>query len=104
MPNFLEMESIKKTLCKYGDNCYRKNADHLSHFYHNSLEISSQEKETDDIKESRVLLEEKENIESRRDSLEKNSNAKRQKLNDDVDEDDTVEKLDLSTVESNLNK
>ena len=93
------MESIKKTLCKYGDKCYRKNADHLSHFYHNSLEIISQEKEIDEIKESR---EEKENIESRRDSLEKNSNAKRQKLNDDVEEDDTVERLDLSTVKSNL--
>ena len=90
------MTTESKPLCKYGVKCFRKNQKHLDEFNHNI------EKETmiiDKIENSGLIIQtdkDKENVENRRESLEKNPPKKRRKSDEDLNR--NVEKIDLTTI------
>lgn len=98
------METLSKPLCKYGIKCFRKNADHLKNFNHFTEEKSSEikknieiiKKEKFDEKIDSENFSEKENIENRRESLEKNPGKKRKLSNEKTD--GIIDKIDLTKV------
>ena len=61
-------EQTKKEVCKFGDKCYRKNADHLKNYDHSPDETAEQ---IDELKAKKTIKSEIENI-----SPESNLSAK----------------------------
>lgn len=94
------MTSEVKPICKYGAKCFRKNKKHLDEYNHNKEEQQIGEiKEdfTDKIENIEAAIQnDKENVENRRESLEKNPPKKRRMSDEDLSRD--IEKIDLTTV------
>jgi len=90
------MTTESKPLCKYGVKCFRKNQKHLDDFNHN---IEKETMKIDKIENSDLIIQadkDKENVENRRESLEKNPPKKRRKSDEDLNR--NVEKIDLTTI------
>ena len=88
--------------CKYGEQCFRKNAYHIKKYRHCNEETDKKD-ESESVPDSEVLVEKEDNVESRRESLEKNS-SKRMKLSNEVtiEQNENIDKFDLTTVESKI--
>lgn len=87
--------------CKYGDKCFRKNAEHIKNYRHRCEgDVKKDESESSIVPEAPA--EKADNVESRRESLEKNSN-KRIKLSDETasEQNENIDGFDLTAIGSN---
>lgn len=87
--------------CKYGDKCFRKNAEHIKNYRHRCEEDVKKD-ESESCITPGALAEKEDDVESRRESLEKNS-SKRIKLSDEAasEQNENIDRFDLTAVESN---
>lgn len=122
--NINTSELLDKPICKFGEKCYRKNAEHLNSYSHGPQQTDSDSKENNkpvptenkkldeeevsDKKGPKItaeeksldekLFDEKQVIEKRRDSFDKNPSKKRKISTEDAEK--NCEKIDLAKVES----